>query len=144
MTLVPEPGLVICYDFLWKEDRARGVESGAKDRPSAIILVVKSDTDSSSKVVVCPVTHTPPRRSRDGIEMPRKVATHLGLDEEQMWIKTDVVNVMTWEDGQVPFGVTPAKRSGWEFGILPDKLSKKIIESVLTNMRSGDLDQISR
>ena len=41
----PTAGLVIRYSFLWREEAARGIEEGAKDRPCAVILVTEDDPD---------------------------------------------------------------------------------------------------
>ena len=41
---IPEPrvGLIVRYSFLWSREAAAGLEEGSKDRPCAIVLVVKS------------------------------------------------------------------------------------------------------
>ncbi len=63
MTLAePECGLVISYSYLWRHEYKAGKVEGAKNRPSAIILVVKTE-DNSQKVTVAPITHTPPYSS---------------------------------------------------------------------------------
>ena len=97
MSYTPQPGDVICYDFLWKEEELQGKTDGAKDRPCAIVVATKPDAKESVRVMVVAITHTPPPPfSEDGgIEVPTKVARHLGFDEEQSWIKTHQVNTFT-------------------------------------------------
>jgi hypothetical protein len=60
---IPEPGLVICYAYLWRSEYERGQEEGTKDRPCAIVLATR-DQDGDTIVTVVPVTHTPPNRPR--------------------------------------------------------------------------------
>ncbi|WP_293461251.1 hypothetical protein [Phenylobacterium sp.] len=55
----PEPGLVIRYSFLWREQADRGQDEGEKDRPCAIVMTAQGD-QGDTVVIVLPVTHTPP------------------------------------------------------------------------------------
>ena len=102
MTLAPEPGLVIRYDFLWQADEATGVEYGLKDRPCVVILVSSPRDDNARDVIVCPISHTPPDAETPAVEIPYKVARYLRLDPGRMWITTRQVNVFRWEDGRIP------------------------------------------
>jgi uncharacterized protein YifN (PemK superfamily) len=98
--LEPKAGLVIRYDFLWRREHAVGAEHGSKDRPSAVVMVVRAKEDGRRRVVVCPITHTPPAGGQSAVEIPTKLARHLGLDDQKMWIKTDAVNLLDWEVGK--------------------------------------------
>jgi hypothetical protein len=109
VALEPEPGLVIRYDFLWKQERDAGLEYGRKDRPCAVVLVSKPRGNGNRLVAVCPITHTPPADAHQAVVIPLKVAQHLGLDDNRSWIRTNTVNTFTWETGRIPFGITPAK-----------------------------------
>jgi hypothetical protein len=57
--LVPVPGLVIRYSYLWSAEHARGQEEGVKDRPCAIIFTTANDA-GDQVVTVLPISHTPP------------------------------------------------------------------------------------
>jgi hypothetical protein len=47
----PAPGLVICYSYLWHDERRRGVDEGRKDRPCAIVVArIDEAGDTSSSV----------------------------------------------------------------------------------------------
>jgi len=140
----PEAGLVIRYDFLWRTQRDAGAELGSKDRPSAVVLVARPTEDGSRRVVVCPITHAPPTDGQSAVAIPVKVARHLGLDDHEMWIKTDTVNLFTWEAGKIPFGVTPASRDQWPFGMLPQQIGKAVFEQVMANSRDRSLYQVDR
>jgi hypothetical protein len=56
----PEPGLVIRYSFLWSEEANAGREDGVKDRPCAIVVVVRRPDRVKTLVRVLPITHHPP------------------------------------------------------------------------------------
>ena len=60
MSMCPEPGFVVQYDFLWKEEERRGLIDGLKDRPCVIIFVSNPRADGDTEVVLCPITHGPP------------------------------------------------------------------------------------
>jgi mRNA-degrading endonuclease toxin of MazEF toxin-antitoxin module len=112
MVLDPAPGLVIKYDFLWKEDKDAGHEDGLKDRPCAIILTSREREDGSREIVLCPITQSPPSEAEGGVKVPLSVSRHLGLDDDQSWIKTHQVNTLRWEKGRLPHGVTPGRTGG--------------------------------
>jgi len=63
----PEPGLVINYAYLWRDEYLAGREEGRKDRPSVIILAVRREADGATVVTVLP-NH--PRRAAT-IRKPR-------------------------------------------------------------------------
>lgn len=140
MTLAPEPGLVIRYDFLWQADEATGAEYGLKDRPCVVILVSSPRDDNARDVIVCPISHTPPDAETPAVEIPYKVARYLRLDPGRMWITTRQVNVFRWEDGRIPVGVTRPRKGAWAFGRLPRKLAEAAFEQV---RRQSTLKQVA-
>ena len=144
MSIRPEPGLIVRYDFLWKEEERRGLEDGLKDRPCAIILASKPRADGSIEVVLCPITHSPPNDSQTAVAIPAKVSRALGLDDEQSWIKTHQVNTLIWPEGQIPFGITPARFGEWSFGRLPQALGRAAFEQVRNNAQAGQLQSVPR
>ena len=56
----PERGLVVRYSYLWHSEAQRGQEEGVKERPCAIVIAVKRAKDGKNRVMVAPITHTPP------------------------------------------------------------------------------------
>jgi len=144
MALDPKPGLVIRYDFLWKEEERAGRNQGMKDRPCAIILATKPKEDGSREVVLCPITHSPPQGKESGVEIPAKVARHLGLDDARSWIKTHQVNTVTWEADRLPYGVTPAHPGAWSFGQLPQALGRQAFNQVRERSQEQSLAQVRR
>ena len=87
----PECGLVISYSYLWRNEYEAGKIEGVKNRPCAIILVVKNDNDSQT-LAVAPITHKPPNNPVVAVEIPPRVKQYLGLDGERTWIILDDFN----------------------------------------------------
>lgn len=143
-TIKPEAGLVIQYDFLWKNEADKGWEDGAKDRPCAIVLMSDKRADGSHDVYVCPITHSPPHTDETAVEIPYKVARYLNLDHDRMWIKTHEMNRFRWEEDRIPVGVTPTSKQQWAFGMLPQALGQKVFEQVRQNNRKNNLDVVQR
>ena len=111
----PEPGLVIRYSYLWLREHEQGREEGAKDRPCAIILAAR-DIAGEFKTLVLPVTHSPPARAEDALEMPAPLKRRLGLDAERSWVAVSESNYFTWPGpdlrsarGSVAYGFLPPK-----------------------------------
>lgn len=143
MAIEPKPGLVVRYDFLWKEEQRTGIEGG-KDRPCAIVLTSAEKADGSKDVLLCAITHSPPAQNETAVKVPPAVANHLGLDHEQSWIKTDQVNRLTWEKGRMPYGISQARKGEWSFGMIPQSLSKQMFEQVQEKNRSRSLKTVDR
>jgi mRNA-degrading endonuclease toxin of MazEF toxin-antitoxin module len=144
MAFEPEPGLVIRFDFWWKEDARKGDTEGKKDRPCAIILATKPKPDGMRDVVLCPITHAPPQKGDTAVEIPPKMARYLKLDDERSWIKTHQINTVEWPQGQIPYGVVPAFPNQMIFGRLHAELSKKALEQVRENSLTRQLQNVRR
>ncbi len=116
----PEPGLVIQYSYLWRREAGQGREEGSKDRPCAIILSTL-DRGGVTRVLVVPVTHSPPRGKDDeALELPRPIKRLLGLDDRRSWVVLSESNLFDWpgpdlrraadrDDGSVAYGVLPPR-----------------------------------
>ncbi|MEE8058292.1 MAG: type II toxin-antitoxin system PemK/MazF family toxin [Pseudomonadales bacterium] len=144
MKIDPKPGLVIRYDFLWKEEEQAGHIEGKKDRPCAIILATKQNEDKTRDIILCPITHSPPKGHETAVEIPLKVSRHLKLDDDKSWIKTHQINTVKWHEDFAPLGVVPAHKNQQIFGQLPYLLGKQASEQVLTNSKKRILDNIKR
>ncbi len=85
------------------------------------------------QLMVAPITHSPPARPDEAIEIPQRVKRHLGLDTERSWIMTTELNRFIWPgpdirtiDGQTPlYGALPA--------ILFDQIKARILERAQNN-----------
>ena len=140
----PTPGLVIYYDFLWKEESDQGRMDGRKDRPCAIVLRSDLQEDGSCKVLLCPITHAPIAEDETGIQLPLRVARHLGLDEEPQFIKTHQLNQVLWSAQSLPYGVVPNKNGEWTCGEIPRALGQAVFDQILENVRTKKLRKVDR
>jgi hypothetical protein len=77
----PVSGLVISYSYLWEAEYRTGREEGTNDRPCAVVIATRAE-DGDIVVTVAPVTHSPPGRTQDGVELPADVKRILGLDTD--------------------------------------------------------------
>ncbi len=143
MPFEPKAGLVVRYDFLWKEEKQAGVDSG-KDRPCAIVLASAERPDGSRDVLLCAITHEPPGKNETAVKVPASVAKQLGLDEGQSWIKTSQVNKLVWEKGRIPYGISQARKGEWSFGVIPQGLGKQVFEQVRDKARRQSLQTVQR
>jgi len=118
---------VIRYAFLWREEAARGLEEG-KDRPCAIVLA--AEAGDGKRVIVLPVTHTPPRDAALAVEIPADTKRRLGLDDQQSWVVVTDANRFIWP------GPDLRPRPGGDvdsvaYGLLPRALFQEIRDKFL-------------
>ena len=132
----PEPGLVIRYSYLWRDEARRGREEGAKDRPCVVVLAVRRG-DAGTTVLVAPITHAPPREAAAAIALPPAVKRRLSLDDTPSWIITDDLNAFDWPGPDVR--VVPGPGDGMAYGHLPAKLTNAVITAVKDHARRGGL-----
>ena len=132
----PVPGLVIHYNYLWRSDAEAGRESGAKDRPCAVILAVTRQ-EGKVTVVVAPITHSVPQRLDVAIEIPLETKRRLGLDDAPSWLIADDLNYFVWPGPDlrpVPGKTSPRR---FAYGHLPNALTRRALEKVRDLMRKG-------
>jgi hypothetical protein len=126
---IPEPGLVLCHEFLWSREHRAGHAQGEKKRPSVVVLKTKSEAGQIS-VTVAPITHSQPRAETHAIEIPMKVKQHLGLDSKQSWIVYDELNEFIWPGFDL-YPVPGGRPGQFDYGFLPPVLFDRIIKSIL-------------
>lgn len=130
----PQVGQIIRYAYLWKREADAGLAEGRKDRP-VVIVVAQRREGSDIRVVVAPITHTPPSDPGDGLEVPRATCQRVGLDGERNWIVVSELNSFLWPGpdlrplpGQGPasviMGLLPAKLSA----MLNERLQARIVQ----------------
>ena len=91
----PEPGLVIRYSYLWAAEAAAGRDDGVKDRPCAVVLVIR-EHGRRPQVRVLPVTHSAPIDPNSAMEIPQETKRRLGLDDAKSWIVLSEANDFFW------------------------------------------------
>ena len=131
----PVPGLVIRYSYLWRSEYLEGKEEGVKDRPCAVLLSVSNDS-GGTKVVVLPITHTPPANLAHAVEIPAETKRRLRLDDERSWIVLNESNRFSWPGPDL----RPLKRgdpASVAYGELPRALYEKVRAQWLALYESG-------
>jgi hypothetical protein len=126
----PVPGLVIRYSYLWYAEHALGREEGQKDRPCAIVAAIRSDADGETRVLVLPVTHSPPELPEYAIELPPRVKAHLRLDAERSWVVLSEWNEFVWPGPDLRRAPGGDERSV-AYGMLPPGLFAAIRDRFL-------------
>jgi len=118
----PKPGLVIRYDYLWRDEAAAGGASG-KERP-ACLVATSTPTARPRFVVILPITHTAPRGNTVGVEIPAQVRHALGLDEAPSWVVVSEYNVDQWPNGGL--APVPGRSGDFSYGFIPPGLFARI------------------
>jgi hypothetical protein len=128
----PRPGLVIRYAYLWRDQFRFGQEEGLKDRPCVIILAV-DNLPGGPVVTVAPITHSPPKRPDEGVEIPSTAKQRLGLDGARSWIVSTEVNRFIWPGPDL----RPISRGArvYAFGFVPAGLLQALREQIVRNRR---------
>lgn len=61
-----------------------------------VLAIVAQLEDGTPVVRVLPITHSPPAKSDDAIEIPPVTKRRLGLDDERSWIVLTESNRFAW------------------------------------------------
>ncbi len=133
---------MISYAYLWSSEFERGREEGVKDRPCAIVLG-QEDEEGDTVVTVVPVTHTPPTRAEEAVEIPLATKQRLGLDSERSWVIVSEVNRFIWPGPDLR-PISRDKPDRFDYGMLPPALFRRIKECLLTEARAQQLRMIPR
>jgi len=105
------------------------------------VVVARIERENDRLVLVAPVTHTPPERAVDGVEIPANVKKHLGLDRERSWIIVTELNRFIWPGPDV----RPAPDSESPFyDALPDWLFERVRHGMLRLAEAGRLNVTKR
>jgi hypothetical protein len=140
----PLPSQVIRYSYLWNAEHLRGQEEGVKDRPCAVVFLIKNE-DSSDVVTVLPITHTPPSNSEAdlAIEIPIETKRRLGLDDERSWIVLSEANRFTWPGPDLRMARND-DTSSVVFGLLPDYLFERVRTTFLAALKASKVQTVPR
>jgi hypothetical protein len=136
---LPQSGQVIRYAYLWWNEARVGHEHGAKDRPCAIVLTRVSKSGDTVTYVL-PMTHTPPLKHEDGIEIPLATKRRLKLDDERSWIITTELNRFSWPGPDIG----PTSSGEHLYGYLPEKLMRLVLDQVRKHARDTQLKTVTR
>lgn len=92
----PHPGLVIGYDFLFREQADADMGNSEKPHPAAIILVVKEDVQT--RVSLLAISHSPPGSGDEAYRLKLTTAEcrQMGLESDDHWINLRDINAFNW------------------------------------------------
>jgi hypothetical protein len=130
----PEPGLVIRYSFLWSSEADEGREEGVKDRPCAIVVVVRNIDRDNPLVRVLPITHSTPSDPNSAVELPPSTKQRLGLDSERSWIILDEANDFIWPGPDLR-PATNGDLASIAYGMLPQNLTRLLREESIARFQ---------
>lgn len=143
MTIVlPRPGEVISYSFLWADEYEAGQEEGIKTRPCVVVMSLTTAA-GNARLIVLPVTHTPPGNGAPAIEIPRATKLRLGLDDARSWIVLNEANRFIWPGPDIrPFD-TPQGRT-ISYGFLPPGFFRAVRDRFLALDAAAKTRPVSR
>ena len=89
-----------------------------------------------------PITHSPHPDPETAIEIPRRVAEHLGLDSDSSWVVLEDVNVFTWPGYDLrQISEQPGR---YDYGLLPPRFFETIVKRFAELRRGGRISETSR
>lgn len=95
-----------------------------------------------SDVMVAPIT-SQPTADRDVIEIPSRVAGHLGLDTSRTSkVVVDEVNMFHWPSDLRQIGGQAA--GVFHYGFIPPKLFKQVSDAIVRNHAKRSLTTVKR
>ena len=136
---LPQIGEVICHSYLWRNQADRGQTEGTKERP-CVVVHWQEEREGSTRIFVTPITHTEPFDTERSMLCPAATKMRLGLDEQPSWIITSELNHFIWPG----FDVRPTPDNRPSYGLLPNTLTRRIIEQIKNNSRDQSLSSINR
>ncbi len=139
----PVPGLIIRYSYLWYREHLQGREEGQKDRPCAIVAAIRADENGDTRVLVLPITHSPPDHISLAVEIPAKTKLRLQLDDARSWIVLTEWNEFVWPGPDLR-RLPNADDSSTAYGMLPPTLFTAIRKRFIAFINSGAAHQVPR
>lgn len=138
----PQPGLIICFSYLWDSEHASGDEEGSKNRP-CVIASTRTDAQGNKIILALPVTHREPDDRENAVEIPRKVKEFLGLDNARSWIVLSEANETEWPGCDVR-PVSRLEKGKFDYGFLPPGLFGIVSAKILKLTAEGKLKVVPR
>ena len=139
----PVPGLVIRYSYLWYSEHLEGREEGQKDRPCAIVAAIRADENGDARVLVLPITHSPPDHASLAVEIPAKVKKRMQLDDARSWVVLSEWNEFIWPGPDLR-RLAGDDDSSVAYGMLPPRLFTAIRDRFLALVNSRASSQVRR
>ena len=131
----PANGLVIRYSYLWAREFDRREESGRKDRPACVQIIV-AGTKAGTIVALFPVTSQPPHPDRAALEIPETEARRIGL-ALPAWIIVDEWNLDN-------LGTSPHIADSRPLGIFSGAFMRRVREAAAARIRGRRYRSVPR
>lgn len=116
---VPEPGDVIHYSYLWRDEFKAGKEDGAKDRPC--VVLVSELRGNTTRVIVAPITSQDFAGSTS-IKVPQPYIDAMNLKPGSLIIASDL-NAFDW----ISPDVRPRENASTHYGHISAKLTDSVL-----------------
>lgn len=139
----PVPGLVISCSYLWHSESLARREEGRKGRPCAIVAAIRTEDSGVLRVLVLPVTHAPPQRVSDAVELPAHVKRRLNLDDARSWVVVSEWNDFVWPGPDLR-RVPDKDGFSTAYGMLPPQLFETIRAAFLSHVQSQTATVVRR
>ena len=132
-----ENGLVIRYSFLWLREFERGEESGPKERPVCVQLLMTRNSNLPDPVILLPITSQPPTEADDALLIPQLEARRVGL-RHPAWL---IVNHLNFEPD---FQTSPWIEEPKPLGTFSAAFTETIREAARKALRSRRMRNVPR
>ncbi len=123
----PRPGLVIGYDFLFREQADAGLENASKPHPAAIILAIAEGLQTRVSLVA--ISHSPPLTGEEGYKLKLTPAEcrQMGLDSGDHWVNLRDINAFDWPG----YDLVPSAPGGhFEYGVMSKATFVRIVNAI--------------
>ncbi len=94
------------------------------------VAAIRNNDLGDARVLVLPVTHSPPEHADLAVEIPQKVKRRLGLDEARSWVVLSEWNEFLWPGPDLRPALSTADASV-AYGSLPPALFATIRDRFL-------------
>lgn len=101
-----------------------------------VVVVAAIVRKGGTQLLVAPITHVPPARATDAIELPAIVKKQIGLDSARSWIVLTELNGFVWPGPDIR--IAPGQQSP-VYDAIPDWLFFDVREGVLRHSGAGKL-----
>ena len=125
----PCPGLVVGYDFLFREQADAGMENASKPHPAAIVIVAKQEIQTRVSLVA--ISHSPPspEHARHYLKLRPAECVQMGLDSGDHWINLRDINSFDWPGYDL---ARTASGGGYVYGRMSKGTFVRLVEAIKT------------
>jgi len=105
-----------------------------------VVVLATQQASGGTRLIVAPVTHSPPEAPTDAVELPANVKRDLGLDRERSWIVITETNRFLWPGPDV----RPIEGGSPLYGAIPDWLFARVRRGIGSLAERGEIEIIRR